>query len=179
MSQLSEVQLGAAATPRQALRYRVRPGRGLLPRPPAITVSRLLATTLDVSDLSQVAKTQPHGAMTAKNVVFVDMRLPGAGLCFFRSKSPVTDWELRTAYDEASVAAFAEHRFVLHDDRSALYRQAASGVSHPGVKARLPLVAKTILPDEQMYQMVRAVSTKTEPDSGACDSPERRSPWAQ
>ena len=121
----------------------------------ASTVARILATTLDVSDLSQVAN-QLQAAATAENVAFVDVRPAEGGLRFFRSKTPETDWALRAAYDEASVTAPAEHRFVFHDDRPALYRQAAAEVSDPGVKARLLRVASTLPPGEQVYQVVRA-----------------------
>ena len=119
------------------------------------TVARILATTLDVSDLSQVAA-QLQAAVTAENVAFVDVRPAEGGLRFFRSKSPETDWALRAAYDAAVVRAPGDHRFVFHDDRSQLYRQAAAEVADPAVRERLGRVADALAPGEQAYQVVRA-----------------------
>jgi HAMP domain-containing protein len=121
----------------------------------ASTVARILATTLDVSDLSQVA-TQLQAAVGAGNVAFVDVRPAGESLRFFRSKSPDTDWALRAAYDQAVLNAPADHRFVFDDDRSQLYEQAAAQVSDPAVSARLRSVAAQFSPGESVYQVVRA-----------------------
>ncbi len=121
----------------------------------ATTVARILGTTLDVSDLSQVAA-QLQAAVSAENVAFVDVRPAEGGLRFFRSKSPETDWALRAAYDRAAELAPADHRFIFQDDRPALYRQAAAEVADGAVKARLLRVASELPVGEQVYQVVRA-----------------------
>ncbi|WP_424949470.1 HAMP domain-containing protein [Deinococcus sp.] len=121
----------------------------------ASTVARILATTLDVSDLSQVAS-QLQAAVGAENVAFVDVRPAEGGLRFFRSKTPDTDWALRAAYDRATANAPADHRFLFRDDRAELYRQAAAQVGDPAVRARLSEVASRNSPAETAYQVVRA-----------------------
>ncbi|WP_350245435.1 HAMP domain-containing protein [Deinococcus sonorensis] len=118
------------------------------------TVARILATTLDVSDLSQVAA-QLQAAVTAENVAFVDVRPAGDSLRFFRSKSPETDWALRAAYDAAEAADPGDHRFVFDDRRAELYRQAAQQVQDPAVRERLNRVAAAMTPGERVYQVVR------------------------
>lgn len=122
----------------------------------ATTVARILATTLDVSELPQVV-TQLQAAVTAENVAFVDVRPSGGdGARFFRSKSPDTDWALRAAYDEATRASPGAHRFVFHDDRAGLYRGAANQVSDARVRARLNAVAASLPRGDQRFQVVRA-----------------------
>ncbi|WP_407538712.1 HAMP domain-containing protein [Deinococcus radiomollis] len=121
----------------------------------ASTVARILATTLDVSDLSQVA-TQLQAAVGADNVAFVDVRPAEGGLRFFRSKTPETDWALRAAYDAAVQNAPGDHRFVFPGTRPQLYRQAAAQVADPAVRERLRAVADSLPIKEQVYQVVRA-----------------------
>jgi len=121
----------------------------------ASTVARILATTLDVSELPQVV-TQLQAAVSAENVAFVDVRPVEGGLRFFRSKTPETDWALRAAYDDAVQNALADHRFVFRDNRPQLYRQAAAQIDDPAVKARLQDVAAHLSEEEQAYQVVRA-----------------------
>jgi HAMP domain-containing protein len=122
----------------------------------ASTVARILATTLDVSELSQVV-TQLQAAVTAENVAFVDVRpAESDGVRFFRSKTPETDWALRAAYDEASRSSPLEHQFVFHDDRLQLYQSAAAQVSDAGVRARLNAVAAGLPRGDQTFQVVRA-----------------------
>ncbi|WP_188963896.1 HAMP domain-containing protein [Deinococcus aquiradiocola] len=121
----------------------------------AATVARILGTTLDVSDLTQVAA-QLQAAVTADNVEFVDVRPTGDTLRFFRSKTPDTDWALRRAYDAAQTTDPASHRFVFHDTRLALYRDAAARVTDPAVRDRLNRVADTLSGGDRAYQVVRA-----------------------
>lgn len=120
----------------------------------ASTVARILATTLDVSDLSQVA-TQLQAAVGAENVAFVDVRPAEGGLRFFRSKTPETDWALRAAYDAAVQNAPGDHRFVFPSTRPQLYRQAAAQVADPAVRERLRAVADRLPTGPEAYQVVR------------------------
>lgn len=119
------------------------------------TVSRILATTLDVSELPQVVS-QLQAAVSAENVVFVDVRPAGDTVRFFRSKTPETDWALRAAYDEAVRARPGDHRFVFHDQRALLYRGAASQVDSPEVRQRLNAFAATLNAQDQVMQVIRA-----------------------
>ena len=121
----------------------------------ASTVARILATTLDVSDLSQVA-TQLQAAVGADNVAFVDVRPAEGGLRFFRSKTPETDWALRAAYDAAVQNAPGDHRFLFRGVRPQLYRQAAAQVADPAVRKRLKAVADSLPTEPEAYQVVRA-----------------------
>ena len=120
----------------------------------ASTVARILATTLDVSDLSQVAS-QLQAAVGAENVAFVDVRPAEGGLIFFRSKTPETDWVLRAAYDAAVQNAPGDHRFVFPDTRPQLYRQAAAQVTDPAVRERLRALADRLPTRPEAYQVVR------------------------
>ncbi|WP_293914389.1 HAMP domain-containing protein [Deinococcus sp.] len=132
----------------------------------ASTVARILATTLDVSELPQVVG-QLQAAVSAENVAFVDVRPAGGSTRFFRSKSPETDWALRAAYDAAMVngpgnaagnaagKASGSQRFVFHDERQSLYRAAAGQVSDPGVRERLGGVAASLPERDLRYQVVR------------------------
>ncbi len=119
------------------------------------TVSRILATTLDVSELPQVVS-QLQAAVSAENVVFVDVRPAGDTVRFFRSKTPETDWALRAAYDEATQARPGDHRFVFHDVRALLYQGAASQVTSPEVRQRLNAFAATLKAHDQAMQVIRA-----------------------
>ena len=119
------------------------------------TVSRILATTLDVSELPQVVS-QLQAAVSAENVVFVDVRPAGDAVRFFRSKTPETDWALRAAYDEAVRARPGDHRFVFHDQRAQLYQNAASQVTSPEVRQRLNTFAATLTAHDQVMQVIRA-----------------------
>jgi HAMP domain-containing protein len=121
----------------------------------ASTVARILATTLDVRELPQVT-TQLQAAVSAQNVAFVDVRPAGDTVRFFRSKTPETDWALRAAYDEATAARPGDHRFVFRDTRAELYRDAASQVDSPEVRARLNAYAARLTPQDQTYQVIRA-----------------------
>ena len=121
----------------------------------ASTVARILATTLDVSELSQVV-TQLQAAVSAENVAFVDVRPAGDTVRFFRSKTPETDWALRAAYDEAVLARPGDHRFVFHDQRALLYQNAASQVASPEVRQRLNTFAATLTGRDQVMQVIRA-----------------------
>jgi HAMP domain-containing protein len=121
----------------------------------ASTVARILATTLDVSELPQVVG-QLQAAVTAENVAFVDVQPAGDSMRFFRSKSPETDWALRSAYDAATVNSPGSQRFIFHDDRQSLYTAAAAQVRDPGVKARLNGVAAGLPERDQRYQVIRA-----------------------
>ena len=119
------------------------------------TVARILATTLDVSELPQVVS-QLQAAVSAENVVFVDVRPAGDTVRFFRSKTPETDWALRAAYDEAVQTRPGDHRFVFHDQRALLYQGAASQVGSPEVRQRLNAFAATLKAQDQVMQVIRA-----------------------
>ena len=121
----------------------------------ASTVARILATTLDVSELPQVVS-QLQAAVSAENVVFVDVRPAGDPVRFFRSKMPETDWALRAAYDASVQLRPGDHRFVFHDQRAQLYREAASQVTSPEVRQRLNVFAATLKAQDQVMQVIRA-----------------------
>ena len=121
----------------------------------ASTVARILATTLDVSELPQVVS-QLQAAVSAENVVFVDVRPAGDTVRFFRSKTPETDWALRAAYDESVRARPGDHRFVFHDQRALLYQGAASQVDSLEVRQRLNAFAATLSEQDQVMQVIRA-----------------------
>ena len=121
----------------------------------ASTVARILATTLDVSELPQVVN-QLQAAVSAENVAFVDVRPAGDPVRFFRSKTPETDWALRAAYDASVRARPGDHRFVFKDQRALLYRDAASQVDSPEVRQRLNTFAATLKAQDQPMQVIRA-----------------------
>ena len=118
-------------------------------------MARILATTLDVSELPQVV-TQLQAAVTAENVVFVDVRPAGDTVRFFRSKTPETDWALRAAYDASVLARPTDHRFVFRDVRAELYRGAAAQVGSPEVRQRLNAYAAALKVQDQVMQVTRA-----------------------
>jgi HAMP domain-containing protein len=64
----------------------------------ASTVTRVLATSLDVTDFSLV-ESQLRAAVSSRDVAFVDVRPPNATMRFFVSKTPDTDWYLSREYD--------------------------------------------------------------------------------
>jgi HAMP domain-containing protein len=64
----------------------------------ASTVTRVLATSLDVTDFSLV-ESQLRAAVSSRDVAFVDVRPPNATMRFFVSKTPDTDWYLSRQYD--------------------------------------------------------------------------------
>jgi HAMP domain-containing protein len=64
----------------------------------ASTVTRVLASSLDVTDFSLV-ESQLRAAVSSRDVAFVDVRPPNATMRFFVSKTPDTDWYLSRQYD--------------------------------------------------------------------------------
>jgi HAMP domain-containing protein len=62
------------------------------------TVTRVLASSLDVTDFSLV-ESQLKAAVSSRDVAFVDVRPPNATMRFFVSKNPDIDWKLSRDYD--------------------------------------------------------------------------------
>jgi HAMP domain-containing protein len=88
----------------------------------ADSVVRILATTLDVQDLTLV-NTQLQAAVSSENVAFVDVRPSGAAVRFFTSKDPNTDWSLLRLYDQFLKETPGSRHFKYTDTRAAQYRQ--------------------------------------------------------
>lgn len=62
------------------------------------TVTRVLASSLDVTDFSLV-ESQLKAAVSSRDIAFVDVRPPNATMRFFVSKNPDIDWKLSRDYD--------------------------------------------------------------------------------
>ena len=95
--------------------------QGVVSQNLASTVTRVLASSLDVTDFSLV-ESQLHAAVSSKDVAFVDVRPPNATMRFFVSKTPDTDWYFSRQYD----AFMADHpdaaRFEYTDHLAETYR---------------------------------------------------------
>ena len=117
------------------------------------TVARILATTLDVRDLSQVTA-QLQAAVTAPDVAFIDVQPVGGELRYFRSRTPENDWALRPAYDAQLLARPYDHRFVYGGELRTL-TLAAARAAPPAVRARLERQARQAAAP-QVIQLVQA-----------------------
>ena len=62
------------------------------------TVTRVLASSLDVTDFSLV-ESQLKAVVSSRDIAFVDVRPPNATMRFFVSKNPDIDWKLSRDYD--------------------------------------------------------------------------------
>jgi HAMP domain-containing protein len=62
------------------------------------TVTRVLASSLDVTDFSLV-ESQLKAAVSSRDIAFIDVRPPNATMRFFVSKHPDIDWKLSRDYD--------------------------------------------------------------------------------
>jgi HAMP domain-containing protein len=62
------------------------------------TVTRVLASSLDVTDFSLV-ESQLKAAVSSRDIAFIDVRPPNATMRFFVSKNPDIDWKLSRDYD--------------------------------------------------------------------------------
>lgn len=105
----------------------------------ASSVARILATTLDVQDLSLV-NAQLRAAVSSESVAFVDVRPGGSDLRFFTSKSPESDWQLQGAYDRFLSAQPGNRHFRYTDDRAAAYQRTLAQLgpdARPDVRAHL------------------------------------------
>ena len=100
----------------------------------ADSVVRILATTLDVQDLTLV-NTQLQAAVSSENVAFVDVRPSGAVLRFFTSKDPETDWLLLRQYDAFLKRTPNSRHFQFQDSRASEYRRILEQVRSTGARA--------------------------------------------
>lgn len=95
--------------------------QGVVSQNLASTVTRVLASSLDVTDFSLV-ESQLRAAVSSRDVAFVDVRPPNATMRFFVSKTPDTDWYFSRQYD----AFMADHpdavRFEYTDRLAETYR---------------------------------------------------------
>lgn len=91
-------------------------------------VASVLATTLDVTDLTQVS-TQLRAAVAAPNVAFIDVQPAGDAPRAFISDEPQTDWLLRPQLDAALQAHPTETHFSWPDTRADAYRAAQATLS--------------------------------------------------
>jgi len=112
---------------------------------------RILATTLDVQDLTLV-NTQLQAAVSSDNVAFVDVRPTGAAVRFFTSKDPDTDWLLLRQYDEFLKRNPGSRHFRYTDARAGQYRrileQAKTSGAKPDVQEHLQATLKRLEPLE-------------------------------
>lgn len=88
----------------------------------ASTVTRVLASSLDVSDFSLV-ESQLKAAVAARDVAFVDVRPPNATMRFFVSKTPNTDWSFSRDFDKFVEKNPTATQFIYTNQLKKLYQQ--------------------------------------------------------
>ncbi|WP_189072665.1 hypothetical protein [Deinococcus sedimenti] len=92
------------------------------------SVGSLLASTLDVTDLTQVS-TQLRAAVAAPSVAFIDVQPAGDAPRAFISDDPQTDWLLRPQLDAALRDHPQDTHFSWPDTRADAYRAAQDTLS--------------------------------------------------
>lgn len=124
---------------------------------------RILATTLDVQDLTLV-NTQLQAAVSSENVAFVDVRPSGAAVRFFTSKDPDTDWLLLRQYDDFLKQTPGSSHFRYLDTRAAQYRQileeARNNGSRPDVQQHLEDTLNRLLPLEGQSRDLQVIQVE-------------------
>ncbi|UBV44243.1 hypothetical protein LAJ19_15705 (plasmid) [Deinococcus taeanensis] len=87
------------------------------------SVASVLASTLDVTDLTQV-NTQLRAAVTSPSVAFIDVQPAGDAPRYFTSDTPQTDWLLRAQLDAFFRNQPGQTHFALRDTHVDAYRAA-------------------------------------------------------
>jgi HAMP domain-containing protein len=99
-----------------------RPGiLGVVSHNLAGTVTRVLASSLDVTDFSLV-ESQLKAAVSSRDIAFVDVRPPNATMRFFVSKNPDIDWKLSRDYDSYLLEHPNATQFVYTDKLAETYK---------------------------------------------------------
>ena len=85
------------------------------------TVTRVLASSLDVTDFSLV-ESQLKAAVSSRDIAFVDVRPPNATMRFFVSKNPDIDWKLSRDYDSYLIEHPNATQFAYTDKLAETYK---------------------------------------------------------
>jgi HAMP domain-containing protein len=85
------------------------------------TVTRVLASSLDVTDFSLV-ESQLKAVVSSRDIAFVDVRPPNATMRFFVSKNPDIDWKLSRDYDSYLIEHPNATQFAYTDTLAQTYK---------------------------------------------------------
>jgi HAMP domain-containing protein len=104
------------------------------------TVTRVLASSLDVTDFSLV-ESQLKAAVSSRDIAFIDVRPPNATMRFFVSKNPDIDWKLSRDYDSYLLEHPNATQFAYTDTLAQTYKTQlellGTGLDDANVRAHL------------------------------------------